>query len=392
MRFIGQPVSDGEQIGRTIVDALRAPNAERLWIATAWAKRSGISRIRSAVTEFAARGGRSEVVVGVDEGGATREGLELSLEIFDEVFVYHDPGSRTFHPKMYVVENADRALIIVGSGNLTKGGLFTNYESALVMEAERESADWNVRDDTRAYFDWLLAGEAVRSLDEGLVELLIAEGWVTSEEQQNARRSETSRGRRARQRLFGGAVPGLAGAPQPDIPALPRDEEDEDSALLLPPGLPAPRSAGPVPATAPAPTVVASWDKEMRPADAQHPESPDTNPTGRLGLGQARHDIDHRTWFRTNLFGAATWAATTDRNGNPVEEAIIPFDVTIVSTSYGRVNLKLSHAPHRESTRGSVITILHWGELAPVLRETDYTGHTVTLARMSDGSHRLDIA
>jgi hypothetical protein len=404
LRFLGQPFSEDAQVGRVLRDAMADDEFESLWIATAWAKRSGLSRIRAAVSAFTQRGGESQVVVGIDEGGATREGLELCLDLFQESFVYHDPGTRTFHPKLYVVEGVDRAVIAVGSGNLTRGGLFTNYEASLVLNAVRANDDeWRVRDEIRAYFDRLLdGGDALRVLDEELIDLLEDEGWVTSEARQNARRSVESRERRRRQRIFGRAVAGLAGAPAPELPALPDEEEDEDSVLAPPAGppvVPAPPPPPQTPQTAavpaaplPAPTIVGSWEKEMRPADAQHPENPETNPTGRLGLGQAGHDIDHRTWFRNDLFGSATWAATTDRNGNPIEEAIVPFDVTIGGTPHGQINLKLSHAPHRQSTRGSVITILHWGALAPVLRANDYAGHTVTLARMSDGSYRLEIA
>jgi HKD family nuclease len=399
LRFVGQPFVEDAQIGRVLRDALNDDRLTSLWIATAWAKRSGLSRIRSAVTEFTERGGASQVIVGIDEGGATREGLELCLELFQDSFVYHDPGTRTFHPKLYAVEGPDRAVIAIGSGNLTRGGLFTNYEAALVLEAAREDeADWRIRDDARAYFDRLLeGGDAIKPLDAGLIGLLEADGWVTSEARQNARRSAESRQRRQRQALFGAAVGGLAGAPAPELPALPDEEEDEDSVLVppaattatAPPAAPQPAPAAAVAAPA---TVLASWDKVMRPADAQHPERPQTKRTGRLGLGQAGHDIDHRTWFRNVLFGTANWAWTTDRNGNDIELATVPFDVLIAGSSHGTVNLKLDHAEHRESTRGSVLTILHWGELAPVLRGTDYTGRTVTLSHMSDGSYRLEIA
>lgn len=152
LRFVGQPFNEGGQAGQVLTEALRAPWSSNLWIATAWAKRSGLGRIRAAVAEFAAAGGTSEVIVGVDEGGATREGLELCLEMFDATFVYHDPRTRTFHPKIYAVENADRAVVIVGSGSLTKGGLFTNYEAAFVLDASRaNAAEWEARSRVRWY-------------------------------------------------------------------------------------------------------------------------------------------------------------------------------------------------------------------------------------------------
>ncbi len=291
LRFVGQPFTEDAQIGSILRDALADDDLASLWVATAWAKRSGLSRIRSAVTAFSDRGGDSQVIVGIDEGGATREGLELCLELFQEAFVYHDPGTRTFHPKLYTVEGADRAVIVVGSGNLTRGGLFTNYEASFVLEAARANGEeWRVRDGARAYFDRLLdGGDAIRALDTDLIDLLEAEGWVTSEARQNARRSAESQQRRQRQALFGDAVRGLAGAPAPELSPLPDEDEDEDSALTVPAAAPAAPAAPVTPAaaaSAPPVTVVASWSKVMRPADSQHPENPATNPTA-YGSGTA---------------------------------------------------------------------------------------------------------
>src|SRR5205823_4096893 len=75
---------------------------------------------------------------------------------------------------------------------------------------------------------------AIRPLTEDLIVRLEAEGWVTSEARQNARRSAGSRERREREPLFGGPVGGLAGAPPPDLPPLPEEELDEDAALPAP--------------------------------------------------------------------------------------------------------------------------------------------------------------
>jgi len=54
--------------------------------------------------------------------------------------------------------------------------------------------------------------------------------------------------------------------------------------------------------------------------------------------------------------------------------------------------LKVDHAPHRESGQSNHASVLHWGPLAPVLRETNYSGYTLTLERLADDSYRLDIS
>ena len=67
--------------------------------------------------------------------------------------------------------------------------------------------------------------------------------------------------------------------------------------------------------------------------------------------------------------------------------------MTIAGESRGVVVLQVDHAPHRESGQHNHA---HGPPLGPhsmqVLRATNYTGHTVALERMSDGSYRLDIS
>jgi hypothetical protein len=138
---------------------------------------------------------------------------------------------------------------------------------------------------------------------------------------------------------------------------------------------------------------VATWTKVLPASDAQHPPSPGSNPLGNVRLTQAGHGkINWLTWFRHELFGPAKWEGVKDRNGNDVEIAWVPFVVTIGGKSHGVIELQVDHAVHRESGQHNHATVLHWGRLGPVLRRTDYTGHVLTLQRLSEGTYRLDIS
>ena len=70
-------------------------------------------------------------VVGIDAGGTSREVLEelLSWSVDVRIVKHRHPG-HMFHPKIYLFEWTDRRVVIVGSNNLTDGGLFRNYEGA----------------------------------------------------------------------------------------------------------------------------------------------------------------------------------------------------------------------------------------------------------------------
>jgi len=86
----------------------------------------GIVRVETDLKAFRDRKGTSRTIVGVDEGGATEQGLRLAAGLFDEAYVFYSGDGRTFHPKVYYLTGASRAVAFIGSNNLTPGGTFFN--------------------------------------------------------------------------------------------------------------------------------------------------------------------------------------------------------------------------------------------------------------------------
>lgn len=235
INFLGQPFPGSRQIGEAIRLALERDESEVAWFVTAWGKRSGLSRLGPALEAFRERGGRVEAVLGVDEGGATIEGLDLAQTLFDRVWIFHDPGARTFHPKMYLVQGAEAASLVVGSGNLTKGGLYTNYEIAVDVALDlSDEEDARLSEQARAYFQSLLESGAARPLTDDLIAELKTDPRVllVSERRANvdrARRRDHEGGGAA---VFGTtALPGLLGAPAPGVQPLADEGADDDDLL-----------------------------------------------------------------------------------------------------------------------------------------------------------------
>jgi hypothetical protein len=399
--FHGQPLTPEDAAGAVLRRLLLDPAYDVLTVAVAWARFRGLSRLRDELAAFTARGGRSTIILGIDEGGATRPGLLLAAELFTDAFAFHDEGPGTFHPKVYLFRGSARASLFVGSSNATPGGFFANVEASLeatfALPGEREHP---ALVDAIRYLDRLRKQpDACLKLTPELVDRLVAnpryqvsgvergrgdQAHAVAAGIDPADLDEEPDDTASGERLFGTATGFETQLPPLDAAARARQvqlEVEDSEADSEPPGPPPTR------------TVVVTWSKELRHADAQQPEDRTrTNPTGVLRLAAASEPIDRNTFFRHELFGPASWRPGTNSRGKPIEIANVPFHVWIAGTSHGTITLRLTHAPHREAKQGNVPTNLHWGPtLGPLLRATSYYQHTVTLSRLSDGTYELII-
>ena len=128
----------------------------------------------------------------------------------------------------------------------------------------------------------------------------------------------------------------------------------------------------------------------MKSSDAQWVRE-GTNPTGKLRLAQAGHPIDHRRFFRYQLFDNQTWS-TVSRGQNNYDVANVQMDVTIRGTSHGNQTLTVDHAPHREAEQNNVPTVLAWGTtINKVLTSTSHIDDWVIIERDTAGKFKLTI-
>jgi hypothetical protein len=136
--FIAQP-SGTFRIGNLLKQSFADPQWTEFRAAVAFVKRSGTKHIRQLLQDFSKRGGLVRISAGIDAGGTSAEGLTdlmQAIETRGSVFVFKNANSSTFHPKIYLFKSATSAVVVVGSGNLTEGGLFTNYEASLLLRLD----------------------------------------------------------------------------------------------------------------------------------------------------------------------------------------------------------------------------------------------------------------
>jgi hypothetical protein len=177
INFLGQPYDEDASTGAFLRRLLTDDRYDRFTAVVAWARFRGVRRISDELGALRGRSGTSRLIVGIDEGIATRPGLIVALRYFSEVYVLHDRPGLTFHPKLYLAEGKGSAALLVGSGNLTAGGLFSNYEASIgVTFALPDDSLAPALVDARAYIDRLLSDTAIcRKLDAGLVEELVGD-------------------------------------------------------------------------------------------------------------------------------------------------------------------------------------------------------------------------
>ena len=132
-RFLLQAVNNEDHLtpAREVfgLDALQTAT-----ISTAFMTASGLSLLQGVLEPIAER---TRIFVGIRNGVTTVQSIQKSLEIGCETYMV-DTGTREriFHPKLYYARSAVRAKLLLGSANLTMGGLRTNIEASVLQELD----------------------------------------------------------------------------------------------------------------------------------------------------------------------------------------------------------------------------------------------------------------
>ena len=374
--LILQPFADDEALIERLLDILEDETVDELVIVVAWARPRGLRLLEDSLRAFQARGGRAEIIVGIDEGGATVEGLEMAADLFDAAEVLYDHEGGTFHPKVYLARSTSTATLIIGSNNLTGGGLYFNYEAAHVTTLDLALApDQTVLDQIDSYIARLRADNTCVELSVETISGLAADPRFRVQ-----READKSRSRKDQD-----SIPLPDG--EDDVPKIFGATKYTRKAVRRPKRATTTVAGGPEVGGSTS-TVAARWTKKMTRSDCGQPR-PGSHTTGALRFTKAGHPIAQKTWFRDVLFSDVSWVPDPTRPGR--EQAQVRFDVTIDGVKAGTHVLHMKFDPTRDASQNNFTTDLKWGSLTPVIIGTDHVGHWVAVERLEDGSFRLII-
>ncbi len=118
-------------------------NANNVQIAVAFLKYSGIQVIEKSLKQCLSNGGKIEVIAGLDFKTTDPKSIYYFVNLKKsypnvKFYCFGDRGENktniVFHPKIYLFEKGRETTGIIGSTNLTRGGLLTNFEVNVVIK------------------------------------------------------------------------------------------------------------------------------------------------------------------------------------------------------------------------------------------------------------------
>lgn len=204
LELLNQPFSG--QLGNRLIELLDSRDYQTLNIIVAFAKNSGVLRIKGALEKFRERGGTVNVYVGVDLNGTSYEALSALRLHTDTLYVVHAEKGQTFHTKIYQFVGNDKGLVVVGSHNLTGGGLWTNFESSVLipvggMNEEKVGVEQGVGDYLQALTS--LGNSFMPIGSQNDLDKLLENGYIFKELAEQVRQANAAKKGKGQARLFG---------------------------------------------------------------------------------------------------------------------------------------------------------------------------------------------
>lgn len=232
MDLINQPFNG--QLGNYLIELLNSKRYHTLNIAVAFAKNSGVLRIINSLESFRKDGGVINAYVGVDLGGTSYEALTALFLQTSSLNIVHSEKSQTFHSKIYQFIGKDNGIIIIGSNNMTGGGLWTNFESCVLLSLDYSSSnDMQILNGMSEYIKGLTSLKdsfmSIETQDD--IDKLLQNGYIFKEVAEQIRLTKTVTLKGIRGNLFGNGAPAK-------LPRLPISKEEQMPTVSKSPILP----------------------------------------------------------------------------------------------------------------------------------------------------------
>jgi hypothetical protein len=201
IEYIAQP---DVLLGQLLLDHIDIqPTPIKFTLVSAFASLQTVMRLKYPIQKLKLNECEVKIILGLDMGGTTKEVLKEvhTWGISAKIVKNRIPG-HTFHPKLYILEWADRAEVMIGSNNLTEGGFFKNYEGSArvkyMFPTDRELYDAGLSQLERFINP---IGDISRELNEEYLIALLSRTDIPNEQEAQERRR--IQGQRAKRNMEG---------------------------------------------------------------------------------------------------------------------------------------------------------------------------------------------
>lgn len=370
-----------------ILNLFDVDEVQRVIISVAFLNRGGVELLES---ELAKHAGKSTVLIGIRNDITTLQGAQHLLNLGVELYTI-DTGTRRviFHPKIYLVRGMKVAKLIIGSANFTPGGLNNNVEAGIIVECDLddpadlelvEEIQNGIQELPRSHPENIKLIEAPGQLDAQHALGLLLDERAASPPKPSSFGVSTSDDTTPRIKLHVKPIFGSLGA------AKRAAAKPANTAAAPETGASVDAAAGTQaePDLAPGVELELVWQsKDLTRRDLDVPiEGRNTNRTGSINLdkGLLPDDVDHRHYFREEIFNALDWSPANVR----VDEAYARFQLVVKGVSYGDFDLRIAHTTSTTSPsyeQRNAMTRLSWGLAREYVATPNLIGRRLSLYR-----------
>jgi HKD family nuclease len=358
-------------------------DVERVILSVAFVSENGVEQIEH---QLKAHGKHLHVFAGIRNDITSHQGLARLHAIAGSKLYTVDTGSRNilFHPKLYLVRGKTRARAVIGSANLTLGGLNNNIEAGMIIDFDlANNADNAVVEKIESDFAALPADHPVNVVQVSAIAVLdamLASGRIVDELAVPPPRPTTS----ASASGPSDTIPRIKLKVRPLHPRQPHGAKKSKPAKAASPakaGTPALKAA---PATVGVEYEIMWQSKELEERDLQIPTGTNTHATGSMSLDQGLLDnaIDFQRYFRDNVFYALDWNISPRYKSTEEGKAI--FRITISGINYGEFTMTVKHSIGKSLvgiTQRNALSGLRWGVVKPIIARKELLKRTATIYR-----------
>lgn len=373
--FVFQGVTQANHLA-AIARVFAIENPERVIVSVAFANEAGIRLVEDRLSDLS---NHVRVIIGIRNGITSAQALRRCLKTDCELYAV-DTGTRStiFHPKIYYAKSAVEVRLLIGSANLTYGGLISNIEASVLLTLRLDNEDHRqIAEDIERKLDQLIEefeDHAFEVSGIDIVQDLLEEGRITDETAKSPPTAVGSSSRRDTNQL----------------PRMPLNVRHVPRVAQRPIAAPNEQSYRPTAHVGRATLVWQSSPLTRR--DLNIPTSPNTSATGSMLFKKGASDIDQQTYFRQHVFDDLDWSSDRRTQGKELAEGV--FQIIIGMVDFGEHTLTVTHDTRTDTKsfkQRQPMSALRWSVAKPIIAREDLLGRTLQLYRTGEKKFVIEI-